>query len=272
LNQVGVFAATPNGTEGGIWHGAAADADGSVYVITGDGSFDAASGGKNYGDSILKFRDTTLIVYDSFTPFNQSTLEAVNADLGAGGALLLPDQAIGPAHLMVGAGKQGIVYLLNRDGMGKFQVGQDSQIVQSFPTGVCGAGACAMFGTPAYFNNTIYIAAAADTLKAYTLSNGQLALSKQATSIFGWPGATAAVSANGATNGIVWTLETNGSGAPAVLRAHAAADVSILLYSSSQNPGRDTPGGAIKFAVPTVFNGRVYVGTQNQLSIYGLLP
>jgi len=275
LNLLGAFSATPSGTEGGIWQsggGAAADAAGNVYVVTGDGSFDAPSGGSNYGNTFVKFSGATLAVSDYFTPFNQSTLEAVNADLGSGGALLLPDQSTGPVHLMVGAGKQGIAYLLNRDRMGGFQVGRDSQIVQSLPVGTCGAGACPIFGTPAYFDNAVYFAAAGDTLKAFALNNGKLALSRQSTTVFGWPGATAVVSANGSKDAIVWTLETNGSGAPAVLRAHAAANVSIQLYTSSKNPVRDAPGRAIKFSVPTVFNGRVYVATQGQLSIYGLLP
>ncbi len=275
LRALGAFSSTPRGVEGGIWQsggGAAADAQGNVYVMTGDGSFDAASGGSNYGNSFLKLSGAGLTVTDYFTPYNQSTLQAVNADLGAGGAMLLPDQAVGPPRLLVGAGKQGIVYLLNRDNMGKFQVGSDTQIVQSFPAGVCGAGACAIFSTPAYFNGTVYLAAVRDRLKAYTLSNGRLTLAKQSAVAFPWPGATAVVSANASGNGIVWTLETNGSGAPAVLRAHAAADVSVELYSSAQNALRDAPGRAVKSAVPTVFRGKVYVGTQGAVSVYGLLP
>jgi hypothetical protein len=275
LSRLGAFSVTPDGTEGGIWQGGggpAADADGSVYVATGDGSFDVTSGGRNFGDSVLKFGSPTLAVADYFTPFNQASLEAVNGDLGSGGTMLLPDQAVGPVRLMVAGGKQGFVYLLNRDSLGGFQVGQDSQIVQSFPVGACGAGACGMFGTPAYFNDSVYIAAAHDRLKAFALKNGNLTLSNQSASTFRWPGATPVVSADGATDGIVWTLETNGSGAPAVLRAHAAANVSLELYSSAQNPARDAPGRAIKFSVPTVFNGRVYVGTQGQVSVYGLLP
>ena len=273
LNPLGAFSATPTGTEGGIWQGAAADADGNVYVMTGDGTFDAASGGSDYGDSFLKFRNPALTVFDYFTPYNQSTLAAVNADLGSGGPMILPNQAIGTPHLMVGAGKQGTVYLLDRDNMGKFQVGRDSQILQSFPTGVCGAGACAMFSTPAYFNNTVYMAAAKDALKAYSLIRGRLSLLKQSSpSVLSWPGATPAVSANGTLNGIVWTLETNGSGLPAILHANAAADVSVELYTSNQNAARDDPGPAVKFAVPTVVNGKVYLGGQGRLSIYGLLP
>ncbi|HMH16627.1 MAG TPA: pyrrolo-quinoline quinone [Burkholderiales bacterium] len=268
LILVGAFSATPNGTEGGIWQsggGAAADASGNVYVATGNGSFDAASGGKNYGDTVIKFSGASLAVSDYFTPNNQASLEAVNGDLGSGGALLLPDQSAGPPHLLVTAGKQGTIYLVNRDKMGKFQTGSDSQIVQSLP------GPFELFGTPAYYKNTVYIVAAQDRLKAYSLSNGQLSLSKQSTSVFGWPGATAVISANGSNNGVVWALETNGSGAPAVLHAYSAADVSIELYNSNQNAARDVPGPAVKFAVPTITNGKVYVGLQGQLSVFGLL-
>jgi len=186
--------------------------------------------------------------------------------------LLLPDQSVGPPRLMVSAGKQGVVYLLNRDNMGKFQVGSDSQIVQSFPGGACGPGTCSIFGTPAYFNNRVYTAAVNDSLKAYSLIAGQLSLSGQSTNTFPWPGATPVTSANGSGNGIVWALETNGSGAPAVLRAYPAANVSIELYNSNENAPRDNPGPAIKFSVPTVANGKVYVGSQYQVSVFGLLP
>ena len=211
-------------------------------------------------------------ISDYFTPFNQQELENANADMSAAGPLLLPDQSVGPPRLMLSLGKQGVAYLLNRDNLGKFQAGSDSQIVQSFTWGLCGTGRCLIFGTPAYFENTVYMAAAGDKLKAYTLGNGQLVLSGESTNSFPWPGATPVVSANGASNGIVWALETNGSGAPAVLHAYSAADVIIELYNSSENAARDNPGPAIKFSVPTVANGKVYVGSQYQVSVFGLLP
>ncbi len=269
FNLLSAFSATPNGTEGGIWQsggGAATDVNGNVYIITGDGTFDAATGGNDYGDTFLKFTGASLTIADYFTPFNQASLHAVNGDLGSGGPLLLPDQPAGPPHLLVSAGKQGTIYLVNRDNMGKYQTANDSQIVQSI------TGPYSLFGTPAYFKNTVYMAASGDSLKAYTLSNGQLTLAKQSTSVFVWPGATVEISANGSNNGIVWALETNGSGAPALLHAYSAADVSIELYNSNQNSARDYPGPAIKFTVPTIANGKVYVGTQGQLSVFGLLP
>ncbi|MCR4346438.1 MAG: hypothetical protein NUV55_04395 [Sulfuricaulis sp.] len=277
LDQLGAFNVVPNDPKGkgGIWHsggGPAADASGNVFVMTGDGPFDPSPGVDSYSDSVLKLTNGSLTISDYFTPFNQQELENANADMSAAGPLLLPDQSVGPPRLMLSLGKQGIAYLLNRDNLGKFQAGSDSQIVQSFTWGLCGTGRCLIFGTPAYFENTVYMAAVGDKLKAYTLGQGQLVLSGESTNSFPWPGATPVVSANGSSNGIVWALETNGSGAPTVLHAYSAADVIIELYNSNQNAARDNPGPAIKFSVPTVANGRVYVGSQYQVSVFGLLP
>lgn len=277
LDQLGAFNVVPNDPKGkgGIWHsggGPAADASGNVFVMTGDGPFDPSPGVDSYSDSVLKLTNGSLKISDYFTPFNQQELENANADMSAAGPLLLPDQSVGPPRLMLSLGKQGVAYLLNRDNLGKFQAGSDSQIVQSFTWGLCGTGRCLIFGTPAYFENTVYMAAAGDKLKAYTLGNGQLILSGESTNSFPWPGATPVVSANGASNGIVWVVESNGSGAPAVLHAYSAADVIIELYNSSENAARDNPGPAIKFSVSTVANGKVYVGSQYQVSVFGLLP
>jgi len=272
LNLVSAFNATPNGGMGGIWQsggGPAADASGDVYVITGNGTFDADTGGSDFGDSFLKLTSGTSTLSDYFTPYNQAALAAADTDLGSGGPLLLPDQAVGLPHLMVSAGKEGTIYVLNRESMGQFQAGSDSQIVQSLP-GALGS----LFSTPAYFANTIYFGAANDTLKAYTLNSGQLALSAQSSTTFGFPGVTPVISANGVNDAIVWVLQTDqyASNGPAVLHAYSAADVSVELYNSSQKPARDNPGPAIKFTVPTVVNGKVFVGTQNQLAVFGLLP
>jgi hypothetical protein len=274
LAQRAVFNATLNGTEGGIWQsggGAAADGNGNVYIATGNGTFDAASSGADYGNTMLKF-DRTLGVSDYFTPYNQQVLSANDGDLGSAGMVLLPDQSAGPPHLLVGAGKQGVIYVLDRDHMGQFQASSDSQIVQSLPVGTCADGTCPVFGTPAYFNQKVYIGAVADGLRAFAVVRGQLSLSARTPTTFAWPGATPSVSANGTADGIVWALETNGSGAPAVLHAYSADDVSVELYSSNHNPARDAPGPAMKFAVPTIAHGRAYVGAQGQLSVFGLLP
>lgn len=274
LSQIGAFNVSPDDPKGkgGIWHsgsGPAADGNGNIFVTTGDGPFDAASGGTSYSNSVLKLTNGSLALTDYFTPFNQQQLENVNADLSAGGPVLLPDQ--GGAPLMISIGKQGVAYLLNRNNLGRYQAGSDSQIVQSLGWGQCGAGNCFIYGTPAYFDNKVYMAAVDDNLRSYTLSNGRfLPTSVQSPNTFPWPGATPAISANGSVDGIVWALQTNGSGQPAALHAYTAADVSTRLYSSDENAGRDNPGPAVKFTVPTVANGRVYVGSQYQVSVFGL--
>src|SRR5215472_2959500 len=276
LAQVGIFNTTPNGGLGGIWQsggGPAADATGNVFVMTGNGTFDGPSPGGNndFGDSFLRLAPRAVTQSDFFTPFDQATLEATDGDLGSGSPLLLPDQAVGPPHLMVSAGKGGTIYLVDRDNMGGFIAnGNDQQIVQSIP-GAVGS----LFGTPAYFQNTLYFLAKGDVLRAFSLSNGKLGTSpaSQSSTVFGFPGATPVISANGASNGIVWVLQTDQAeaGGPAVLHAYLATDVSTELYNSNQNPGRDTPGPAVKFTVPTVIKGKVYVGTQTGLSVFGLL-
>jgi len=276
LDPLGAFNVVPNDPKGkgGIWHsggGPAADADGNVFVMTGDGPFNVAAGGDSYSDSVLKLTNGSLTVVDYFTPYNQQELENANADMSAAGPMLFPDQSAAPG-LMLSLGKQGVAYLLNRNNLGRFQAGSDSQIVQSFDWGLCGAGRCLIFGTPAYFENTVYMAAVGDTLRAYTLANGRLSPSSQSANTFQWPGATPVISADGPDNGIVWALETNGSGQPAVLHAYPAENISIQLYSSNENAARDNPGPAIKFTVPTVVNGKVYIGAQYQVSAFGMLP
>ena len=276
LAQVGIFNTTPNGGLGGIWQsggGPAADANGNVFVMTGNGTFDGPppAGNNDFGDSFLKLAARALTQSDFFTPFDQATLEATDVDLGSGSPLLLPDQSVGPRHLLVSAGKGQTVYLIDRDNMGQFNTSNNNQIVQSF----CCLGS--LFGTPAYFENTVYFLGAGDVLRAFSLSNGKLVTppASHSTTAFGFPGATPVISANGASNGIVWALQTDqaGSNGPAVLHAYLAANVENELYNSALAPsGQDNPGPAVKFTVPTVINGKVYVGTKTQLSVFGLLP
>lgn len=276
LALVAAFNATPDGEEAGIWQsgaGPAADAAGNVYVTTGNGSFDADSGGSNFGDSFLKLDGVALTVTDYFTPHDQADLSNADQDIGSGGAVLLPDQPVGPTHLLVGAGKNGTIYLLDRDNMGHFQPGNDSQIVQSLPFELgLRTGSDSFWGVPAYFENTLYFAGNGDSLRAYTISDGKLGTAPAALSanLFPFPGAVPVVSANGSSDGIVWVIDP-GTGSRAVLRAYLATDVSVELYNSDQNVSRDDPGPAVKFSVPTVANGKVYVGTQDRLTAFGLL-
>jgi hypothetical protein len=267
LRQLAIFNDTPNGGLGGIWQsggGPAADANGNVFVMTGNGTFDGPSpaGSNDFGDSFLKLTSGTLTLSDFFTPFDQAALAAGDLDLGSGAPLLLPDQGVGPPHLLVSAGKEGTIYLVDRDNMGGFNNSSD-QIVQSIP-GALGS----LFSTPAYFQNTVYFVAVNDVLKAYSLNNGRLSVPPvQGSHFFSYPGATPVISANGSSNAIVWVLEAQFG--PAILHAFATTDITTELYNSTANPN-DNPGPAVKFAVPTVANGKVYVGTQDRLSVFGL--
>ncbi|MBZ5680852.1 MAG: pyrrolo-quinoline quinone [Acidobacteriia bacterium] len=274
LAQVAAYAVTPNGKQGGIWEsgcGLAADAQGNIYFMAGNGTFDADSGGSDYGESYVKLSTTTgLSVVDYFTPFDEATLSAQDRDLGSGGAVLLPFQA-GTAHpsLALGAGKNGVIYLLDRTNMGHFNSSGNQQIVQSITSAF---GGHALYSTPAYWQHQMYFWAAHDFLRIFGISNGLLTNNPIAISTIPLgSGATPVVSSFGSTNGIVWALQTDqvSTNGPAVLHA-LDANTAVELYNSSQAGSRDMAGPAVKFAVPTVANGKVYVGTANRVDVYGL--
>jgi hypothetical protein len=270
LQQVAVFNDTPNGSAGGIWMsggGLAADALGAIYLSTGNGTFDVTGPqAPAFGDSVLKLSTGGGVsIADFFTPWNQDALAAADADLGSGGVLLLPDQPGAYPHLMVTAGKEGKIYLINRDDEGAYQrCGPDCDaVVQVIPAPTISAS----FDTPAYFNDRVYYQGPGDFLKAFQLSDGLLSGSavSQSTKQFGHPGSTPSISANGSNNAIVWTLQIDG----AILHAYDARDLSQELYASDQNPA-DQLDSVVKFTVPTVANGKVYVGTQTSLVVFGL--
>jgi hypothetical protein len=290
LQQTGAFCSTPNGSGSGIWmSGAGLAADvvdpvnqphGRLFVATGNGSFDAAppySNRMDYGDDLVRLDLTNGVptVTDSFTPFNQQSLSNNDLDTGSGAVLLLPDQSGGgPQHLLVQAGKEGRIFLVDRDNMGGFSPARDA-IVQEIPVApaMVGYQISGVWGAPAYWNGTVYFWGSQDSLKAFSFTNGSLSPTptSQSAEVSGYPGPTPTVSANGNANGIVWTIEsgayhTQGS---AILMAHDALNVATLLYSSNQNPSRDDPGMAVKFTVPTVANGKVYVGAAYQVSVFG---
>lgn len=276
LTFASAYVTTPDGGLGGVWQSGgapAADDAGNLYVETGNGTFDANTGGNDYGDSLLKLTTggATLTVADFFTPFNEDDLNAADTDFGSGGPVLLPDQVGAHTHEAVASGKEGTVYLVDREAMGHFHAGDDSQIVQSLPGAVGGT-----WSLPAYWDGMVYYSGSGDVLKAFTLTSGLLSTTPAAQSpdAFGFPGATPSVSANGSSDGIVWTLQTDGyaDGKPAVLHAYAASDVSQVLYASDGNGRHDVAGKAVKFAVPTIANGRVFVGAQKRLTVYGLHP
>jgi hypothetical protein len=250
LQQVAVFNATPNGSQGAIWQsgdGPSAGASGNIFVITGNGTFDADAGGVDFGSSFLRLSISAggLQVVGFFTPFNQAFLSDNDLDLGSSGPLLLPDQT-GTAHphLILGAGKDGNGYLVDRDNMGQFNPTDNSQIVETIAI-----SPNAVFGAPAFWENNIYFAPRADVLKAFRLSGGLLSATptSQASTVFGFPGGAPAISANGSTNGIVWVLDNSdfATSGPAVLHAYDATDVSQELYNSIQAGDRDQGLGTV---------------------------
>ena len=278
-----VFNTTPNATvaafganaaEGALWmggNGLCVDASNNLYFLTGNGSFSANTNGGDYSDSFVKLSTTNgLAVADYFTPYNQASLAGGDTDLRSGGDILLPD-SVGSAahpHLMVGAGKDGTIRLVDRDNMGHFNAANDSQVVQEVTGPIGGA-----WSTPAYFNNHIYFQASGDVMKAFLITNGVIVATRasQATTSFSALGGTPSISANGTNNGIVWTIQSDafGSSGPAILHAYNATNLALELYNSSQNLSRDNPGGAIKMTTPTVVNGKVFLGAQYTLSIFG---
>jgi len=278
-----IFNTTPNATvaafganaaEGALWmggNGLCVDANTNLYFETANGSFSANTNGGDYSDSFVKLSTTNgLQLADYFTPYNQATLAAADADLGSGGPLLLPDSvgSVSHPHLIVGAGKQGTIHLVDRDNMGHYNAANDSQIVQEIP-GAIGAA----FSSPAYFNHQIYYQGSGDVMKAFLITNGVIVTTpvSKATTSFSALGGTPSISANGTNNGIAWTIQSDafGSGGPAILHAYNATNLAQELYNSSQNLARDNPGGAIQMTTPIIVNGKVYLGVQYGLSVFG---
>ena len=281
LSQTSVLNIVPNGSEASFWNsgaGLAADANSNIYQLAANGSFDTTLNANrfpvngNFGNSFLKVSTTNrqLAVADYFAPFDTVSQSSVDSDLGSGGAIVLPDFNDGQGstkHLAVGAGKDKKIYLVDRDSMGKFNSSNNSNVYQEVTTALSGP----VFSTPGFFNNTVYFGAVGDQLKAFLVSNAKLATSpsSQSSKSFGYPGTTPSISSNGPTNGIVWAAENSD---PAVLHAYDASDLSHELYNSSQAPsGRDNFGSGNKFIVPTIANGKIYVGTRNGVGAFGLL-
>ena len=289
--QIAVFNTTPNASpsDGGIWMSGGApaiDADGNLFFTTGNGAFDAnqsTAPNNDYGDSLLKMGTAGgLSVLDYFTPDNQLTLSQHDLDLGSAGVVLLPDQSGPVAHLLVTGGKDGNLFLVDRDNLGHFQSISNTQIVQSF---FADQG---LFDTPVFWQNRLYLSGAydtSDTLKFFVFNpiSGLFATTPASSTahIFPYHGPNPVVSAKGSSNGIVWAVDSGcyGFGSscgntvkPATVFAYDATDLTKELWDSMQAGTRDTAGPAVKFTVPTVANGKVYVGTGAELDVYGLLP
>ena len=281
-SALAVFNSTPNGNNGGIGESGAApssDANGNLFVATSDGTFDANSGGSDYAETLLELLLNTpnsgFAVADTFTPWNQAILGRTQNFFGSTGVLLLPDSA-GIAthpHLALAGSEAGSLYLLDRDNLGGFSSGGPDKVVQTL------SFSGALLETPGYWaaNNTAYFAAAGDNLRALPLSAGMLSApscsppNSCSADTFPLYGASPVISSNGSTGGIVWALDTSGSAtsSAAILRAYDATNLANELYASPASGG-GAAGLALKFTVPTVANGKVYIGTQNELSVFGL--
>jgi hypothetical protein len=278
LAQTSVLNLTPNGNDGGIWMAGtapAADSSGNLFFIIGNGTFDTtldANGfpaNGNCGNCFVKLSTSAgLKLADYFTPHNTVSESNGDVDFGSGGGILLVDvtDSTGKTrHLSVGAGKDALIYVVDRDSMGKFNANTD-QIYQEI-SGQLGGG---VYSMPAFFNGAVYYGAVGDALKAFPVTTAKLAgtPSSQSAHSFGYPGTTPSVSANGATNGIVWAIENSG----AILFAYDASNLTRELYDSNQAANNRDHFSGNKFITPMVVNGRVYVGTPNSVAVFGLLP
>jgi hypothetical protein len=280
LLQSSVLNLTPNGSEGSIWQsggGPAADAQGNIYVLMANGTFDTTLDGNgfpsndDYGNGFVKISTSggTLQVADYFDMSNTVSESGADVDLGSGGPMLLPDLGDGAGNtlqLAVGAGKDGNLYVVDRSNMGKFMATSNhvyQQLSGALPNGV--------WGVPAYFNSTVYYCDVNATLKSFTISNGKLSATPAHTAAsFTYPGVLPSVSANGSSNGIVWAIENTGT---AVLHAFAAGDLTHELYNSNQAAnGRDHFGAGNKFITPMISDGKVFAATTNGVAVFGLLP
>ena len=279
LVQTSVLNVTPNGSEGAIWQagaGIAAD-DLNVYFLDANGTFDPTlTGGGlpnkgDYGNAFIKLATSGgLQVADYFNTFNTVSESNSDTDLGSGGALVLPDMTDKNGttrHLAVGAGKDGNIYLVDRDNMGKFNASANTGIYQQL-SGALPSGEWAM---PGYFNNTLYYGGVNAPLQAFAFSKAKLAATASSTSSasYGYPGTTPSISANGQNGGIVWAIQNSGGG---ILHAYDATNLANELYNSNQAAGGRDSFGDNKFVTPTIANGKVYIGTPNSLAVFGLLP
>jgi hypothetical protein len=274
LQQLGLLNTSPAKTYGSsLWMsgiGPAADSNNNIYLVTANGSFDVNTGGSDYGDTVMKlaFDGSTFSVEDYFTPFNQAQMAQHDLDLGSGGAVLLPTQSGPFPNLLITAGKTGTIYLIDQDNMGKYNAAGDTQIVQELPGAVKG-----IWGAPIYWNGAVYLAGRQDYLKEFSLINGMLSVAPVAESPSSYTFNTVpALSANGNTNGLVWMVrDVSVNNSAELMSAFDATDLAEV-YNTNDNQSRDQLGNTAHLISPLIANGKVYVGTQTQLQVYGLFP
>ena len=286
LQQTAIFNTSPNGRGNGVWHSGAAIAADTIngvpriFFTTGN-FFDTGAGNpsptppytntQNYSNAVIRadVANGALQISDVWTPFDQVTLSSSDADQNSGGIVLLPDQAGTYPHELIQVGKNGRIEVLDRDNLGGYNTTYNN-VAQELSGQIKG-----LWSTPAYWNNNVYFWGSGDTLKQFALANGRLSTTPKVTGTItsNFPGVSPVISSNGANNGILWAVRTDAynSGGPAILYAFDATHVATQLYSSAQNATRDSAGKAVKFQVPVVNAGKVYVGTQGEVDVYGEL-
>ncbi|HEY0794990.1 MAG TPA: RICIN domain-containing protein [Acidisarcina sp.] len=281
LQQTAAIDFVPNGSDAAPWNsgaGPAADSSGNVYTSLGNGTFDTTLNAQglpsqgDYGNSLVKlaFQNNKLNVLDYWTMYNSNAESNVDADLGSGGYMLLPDliDATGATrHLSVAAGKDTNLYVADRDNMGHYNPNNNSTLYQEL-TGALPGG---VWSSPAYFNNRVYYGSVGATMRVFDITAAKLSTSPAQTTptSFAYPGTTPSISAFGTSNAIVWAAE---NGNTAVLHAYDANNLAVELYNSDQAPSsRDHFGVGNKFIVPTIANGKVYVGTTNSVAGFGFI-
>ncbi len=284
LAQIAVLDDTNGGSGGGLWSSGGApaidDTTGNLYLLTGVDQNDPVTIG--YNDSFLALDPSNLSIITYFTPDNNPFLSSVDGDLAAGGNILVPNSSLG--DITIGGGKDGNIYVVNRDNMGGYSTSTNN-VIQTLKTGSGNVNDATdnIFSTPVFWNNLLYFHCNDDVLRAFTwnpaITNAPLTPASVGANVYETHGATASLSANGTLNGIVWDIDNTaftgsnpaGSG-PSVLHAYNATDVATELYNSTQAGTRDTAGAASKFTSPTIAGGKVFVPTSVELDIYGLLP
>jgi hypothetical protein len=262
-----IFCVTPKGNLGGIWGGGAApavDTAGNIYIGTGNGTFDADKNGPNYSMSALKLvpSGNTLVVESYFTPARQGKLSRQDLDFDSGGLILLPDNEAAIGY------KTGHLVVLNANDLGGYRNNAALQNILASSGGI--------WSSPAYWNGNLYLAGVDSPLLQWRLHDGRLpgTPTYQSATAYNYPGATPFITSNGNADGIVWAIESTGrvrGGSAAILHAYDAGNVSHELYNSAQSGDRDKAGRSVKFSVPTVADGRAFVGTQTEIDVYGAL-
>jgi len=281
LAQTAVLNVTPNGGEGAIWGaggGFASDSTGNIYFMDANGTFDTALTTQgfpaegDFGNAVIKLTPSgsQITIVDYFTMYNTVSESDADEDLGSGGALVLPDMTDAGGnvrHLVIGAGKDANIYLVDRDNMGKFNPQNNSNLYQE----LSGALAGGSWSTPAYFHGRVYFGAVSNSIQSFQFSQALLNSTpvSKTSHVFSYPGVTPSISANGTTNGILWAVE---NASPAVMHAYTATNLATELYNTGEAPNeRDQFGVGNKFMTATIANGKVYVGTPTGVAAFGLL-